>query len=86
MLERSLVLAHVAQNASREPRVRIAVHKELHVEELADLRVVEDQNALDYEHIGQIFGLDYDKVFFETVSLVVIDWYLNLFAFGHVSE
>ena len=56
MFEITSPLLNVPQNSSCQPGVCICVHKELHVEQIAQGGVVEDQDALDQDHVGGVDG------------------------------
>lgn len=48
----------VAQDAPGKPRVRVRVDEELHVEQVADLGEVEDQDAFDEDDVRVVDQLE----------------------------
>lgn len=42
------------RTSAREPRVRISVHEQLHLEQVSDLLRVEHEDALEQNHVGRI--------------------------------
>lgn len=45
---------HISQNSAGQPHVGVRVHKEPQVEHVADVLVVEHQDALEQHHVGRV--------------------------------
>lgn len=56
VLQGSVSLLQISKNPSREPRVGICIDEQLHIEQIADFLVVEDENPLDDDDVGGIHG------------------------------
>lgn len=71
LLQLSASLTDVPQHSSREARVWVRVHKQLHLEQISNLLRVEHENPLEENHIRWIHG---HKLILPGMGNKIINW------------